>query len=258
MYLNLLKHLSPKCRRNCDPLTPAGTHRPETGSTLNLTHSQHFWLLKLDLMVWISLVPQWSRMEMNIFGYLNGNCSMVPLFKEDSQVSIISIPQFLPYRISFTLPPLEGTRWTLVQFERFCDLWTSRRNPLEVPVQLCCRATFPHINYCPNTFPTQNRDVQELFIQYIKEPASVEVTFSTILSNHKMPALTRKWTLTHVSKNTSEQHQIMTEGQLPHWPRLLEPRQESQGWGTTCWRNLQQRQETWFKNKDIIIDSLVY
>ena len=151
-------------------------------------------------MVWISLVPQWSRTEVNIFGYLNGNCSMVPLFKEDSQVSIISIPQFLPYRISFTLPPLEGTRWTLVQFERFCDLWTSQRNPLEVPVQLGCRATFPHINNCPNTFPTQNWDVQERFIQHIKEPASVEVTFSTILSNHKMPALTRKWTTTHVLK----------------------------------------------------------
>ena len=199
-------------------------------------------------MVWISLVPQWSRTEVNIFGYLNGNCSMVPLFKEDSQVSIISIPQFLPYRISFTLPPLQGTRWTLVQFLRFCDLWTSQRNPLEVPVQLCCRATFPHINNCPNTFPTQNRDVQELFIQYIKVPASVKVTFSTISQNANIN--------TQVNNNIcaqkrSEQHQIMTEGQLQHWPRLPEPRQGSQGWGTTCWRNLQQRQETWIKKQKI-------
>ena len=118
------------------------THLKQGVHTLNLTHSQHFWLLKLDLMVWISLVPQWSRMEVNIFGYLNGNCSMVPLFKEDSQVSIISIPQFLPYRISFTLPPLQGTRWTLVQFLRFCDLWTSQRNRLKVPVQLSCPLHF--------------------------------------------------------------------------------------------------------------------
>ena len=65
--------------------------------------------LKLDLMVWISLVPQWRIMEVNIFGYLNGNCSIVPLFREDSQVSINAIELFLPSKISFTLPPLEGT-----------------------------------------------------------------------------------------------------------------------------------------------------
>ena len=27
---------------------------------------------------------------------------------------------------------------------------------------------------------------------------------------------------------------IMMEGQRQHWPKLPEPRQESQGWGTTC------------------------
>ena len=64
-----------------------------------------------------------------------------------------------------------------------------------------------------------------------------------------MPALTQKWT-TRVIKNAMEGQRIKNamEGQLQHWPRLLEPRQASQGWETTCWRNLQQRQETWIKN----------
>ena len=56
-----------------------------------------------------------------------------------------------------------------------------------------------------------------------------------------MPALTQKWTTTRVIKNAME-------GQLQHWPRLLEPRKASPDWETTCWRNLQQRQETWIKN----------
>ena len=47
------------------------------------------------------------------------------------------------------------------------------------------------------------------------------------------------------------------EGQRRHWPRLPEPRQESQGWGTTCWRNLVQRQEIWIKTKKDIIHHLI-
>ena len=129
----------------------------------------NFDFLGWDLMVWISLVPQWRRMEVNIFGYLNGNCSMVPLFRGDPQVSIvvpvISIQQFLLSSISFTLPNLKGTVWKLIQTVMFCNLWTSQRNPLDVPVQPYCRATFPHTNECPNASTSENWNLQELFIE---------------------------------------------------------------------------------------------
>ena len=69
-----------------------------------------------------------------------------------------------------------GEHWFNLNGSAICG--QVKRNPLEVPVQLCCRATFPHINNCPNTFPTQDRDVQELFIQYIEVPASVQQSHS--------------------------------------------------------------------------------
>ena len=70
---------------------------------------------------------------------------------------------------------------------------------------------------------------------------SLNITIMPALTNNSAGDQQDRW----------EKHKckisIMMEGQRRHWPRLPEPRQESQGWGTTCWRNLVQKQEIWIR-----------